>query len=246
MDLEMSDSQLRAPRALAADAVAWHTEIAARFDSRYEKSASFKERLAVWRDLITRYGGPKISVLDAGCGSGVFTVEAARRCRAVVGFDASSAMLEIAKRRTIGESNVALHQARLPDLGFLDGQIFDLIISSSVLEYLDDPWRAVDALTAHLAANGVLLLSVPNGDSLHRKAEALAYRFTGRPRYYAHVQYVPKASAFKAGLVERGFQIETLQYYGPAPVLSGLGRPFGLSQSTDTLFVLAARKAPLA
>jgi SAM-dependent methyltransferase len=242
----MSDQQLRASHASAADAVAWHTEIAARFDSRYEKSASFKERLAVWRALITRYGGPQISVLDAGCGSGVFTVEAARRCRAVVGFDASPAMLDIAKRRTEGESNVFLHQARLPDLEFLNGQTFDLIISSSVLEYLDDPWRAIDALNTHLAPGGVLLLSVPNGDSLHRKAEALAYRYTGRPRYYAHVQYVPKASDFQAGLVQRGFQIETLQYYGPAPVLSGLGRPLGLSQQTDTLFVLAARKAFLA
>lgn len=225
------------------DAVTWHSEIAARFDARYSLSPAFRERLAVWSSLIARYGGPSMHVLDAGCGSGVLTFVAARACASVVGFDASPEMLALARQKLRdGESaNVELLSARLPDLAFLGGRSFDLVMSSSVLEYMDDLWQSIDALTARVTPGGVLIVSLPNGQSIYRQAERLSYRLTGRPRYFAHVRHVPRQAEIAAGLHSRGFAIEEIRCYGPIPGLSPLSRKAGLARFSDNLFVVVAR-----
>ncbi len=226
------------------DAVAWHSEIAARFDERYSSSPAFRERLAVWSELIDRFGGSSSRVLDAGCGSGVLTMIAAQRCAEVAGFDASPEMLAIAQERARAEggANVELRIARLPDLTFLGEQRFDLVMSSSVLEYMDDLWQTVDALLTHLAPGGVLLISLPNGASLYRRAEQLSYKLSRRPRYFATVRHVPNPATIVDGLAARGLAVEEVRYYAPTPFLSKLMRPLGLARLIDHLFVVAARK----
>lgn len=228
----------------AADAVAWHSKIAAQFDERYSRSTAFRERLAVWSELIGIYGGPDKTVLDAGCGSGVLTGVAARSCASVVGFDASPDMLAIAEQRMRAEQlvNVELLDARLPNLAFLGERRFDLVMSSSVLEYMDDLWRTIDALAERTAPGGMLLVSLPNGASLYRRGERLAYQLTGWPRYFAYVKHMPMQSTITEGLVRCGFTIEDVRYYGSSPGLSRVGRRLGLARVTDHLFVVAARK----
>lgn len=229
----------------SSGAVAWHSEIAARFDERYARSRAFRERLAVWSDLIERYGGPSAHALDAGCGSGILTMVAARHCARVVAFDASPEMLDLARQKLDADAsaNVELLNAQLPDLAFLAERRFELVMSSSVLEYMDDLWLTIDALIARLTPGGVLLASLPNGASIYRGAERIAYRLTHRPRYLAHVRHVPNEAAIVDGLRARGLMLEDVRYYGPSPGLSALGRKVGLARFTDHLFVVAARKA---
>ena len=228
-----------------SDAVGWHSEIANQFDQRYRESPkSFRERFAVWCDLIAKYGGPTVCALDAGCGSGVFTVVAARTCSSVLAFDASPEMLALAdqKRRTLHTSNVELLNARLPELNFLGDRQFGLIMSSSVLEYMENIWQTIDALAVHLIPGGVLLVSLPNGASLYRQAERLSYKLTQRPRYFANVKHIPKMAVIVEGLQRRGFVVEERRYYAPTPGFSTLGRWVGLARYSDNLFVIAARK----
>lgn len=226
------------------DAVGWHSSIAADFDDRYAKSTSFRERFAVWSDLIAMYGGASIDVLDAGCGSGVLSVCAAARCNSVVAFDASAPMLEIAhsKVQRAGLTNVTILNAALPRLDFLGEQRFQLVMSSSVLEYMDDMWLTLDALARRVAPGGILLVSFPNGTSLYRKFEALSYRLTGRPKYFAHVRHVPPAQTILKGLEARGFSVEKWLYYAPTPLLSSFARKIGVARYSDNLYVVAARR----
>lgn len=226
------------------DAVGWHSSIATDFDERYAKSPSFRERFAIWSGLITTYGGPSIDVLDAGCGSGVLSMQAAQRCRSVVAFDASAPMLRLArdKFQRAGLTNVTVQEATLPQLQFLGDRRFQLVMSSSVLEYMDNMWLTLDALAQRVEPGGVLLVSFPNGTSLYRKCEALSYRVTGRPKYFAHVKHVPAARTIIKGLKARGFSVEECLYYAPAPLLSTLARRFGLEGYSDNLYVVAARR----
>lgn len=229
-----------------SDAVAWHSQIAARFDARYASSAAFRERLAVWSELIPRYCAPASAALDAGCGSGVLTMVAARTGARVIGFDASPEMLAIAQERALAEgaANVELRNARLPDLAFLGGRRFDLVMASSVLEYMDDLWQTIDALAAHVAPGGVLLVSLPNGASAYRWLERISFALVRRPRYFATVKHVPNPGTITDGLTARGLTVEEVRYYAPTPLLSRPMRQLGLARHIDHLFVVAARKAP--
>ncbi|MDH3740626.1 MAG: class I SAM-dependent methyltransferase [Hyphomicrobiales bacterium] len=217
-------------------AIDWHSEIAAEFDARYEFSPAFRERLDVWSALIDTYGGPDSDVLDAGCGSGVMTSAAAAKVKSVLGFDASPQMIGLARQRCKLLDNADFKVGRLGDRDIAAGRTFDVILCSSVLEYVDDLDGALDWLITKLKPGGILLVSMPNGASLYRKVERLAFKLTGRPRYYAHVRHVPMAAEFGLRLNGRELAVlETRHYAGPAMVRKLLGPHLG-----GNLFVVAA------
>ena len=226
-----------------SDAVAWHTAIARTFADRYNHSPAFREREAVWRSLIERYGKAGGHVLDAGCGSGIMAALAAGRASHVLAFDASPAMLALAAetlRPTAAK--VELQLGAMGDRTLLQGRSFDLILCSSVLEYVEDWWSAFHWLGSALAPGGTILFSMPNGQSLYRRAERAVFRLTGRPAYYRHVRAVPRLADIERGLHQRGFVLDDSRFYASAPVLSPVLRPLGLACYSDTLFVVAARR----
>jgi 2-polyprenyl-3-methyl-5-hydroxy-6-metoxy-1,4-benzoquinol methylase len=227
------------------DAVAWHSRIAKEFDAAYARSPAFRERLAVWSGLIERYADPNGDVLDAGCGSGVLSCLAARGARSVLGFDASPEMVELAeaRRQREGLANATFRVARLEDSDILAGRQFGLILCSSVLEYVNDYWHSVSWLATALAPTGVLVFSMPNGSSLYRRAERIAFRLTGRPVYYTHVRNVPRLGEVRAGLAARGLEVLALSYYAATPLLSSLARRANLQELADNLFVVACRRS---
>jgi len=55
---------------------------------------------------------------------------------------------------------------------------YDIIALWQVIEHLPDPWGVLDALTAHIAPGGILVIAAPNPDSLQ-------FRLFGR--YWAHL-----------------------------------------------------------
>lgn len=227
----------------AADAVEWHSAIAEGFEQGYQRSALFKERLLVWRSLVERFLPPGGAVLDAGCGSGVFSFLAAQTAGSVVGFDASPEMIAICRRKLAEqpEASVAFHLASLDRAGSL-GDHFDLVLCSSVLEYVDDLWDSIDLLANRLKPGGVLIFSMPNGMSGYRFIEKLAYRVTGKPGYFAHVRHVPTPGAIRRGVSQRRLELLDLRFYGAIPGLSSMARALGLPQLSDSLFVVAVRR----
>ncbi|MFF3127392.1 class I SAM-dependent methyltransferase [Streptomyces sp. NPDC057908] len=75
-------------------------------------------------------------ILDAGCGSGPLAAVLRERGAVVTGIDSSAGMLALARRR-LGD-DVALHVVDLCDpLPFDDG-VFDDVVASLVLHYLED------------------------------------------------------------------------------------------------------------
>ena len=134
-----------------------------------------REDFDLWFDAALRLAGLRLdpagatwSVLDAGCGEGLFTHEIAHRYpRArVVGFDVDARAVAVAGQRCARQPNVALsvHDVRQPILGSVPAAHgFDLAVLWLVLPYLPDRRTVLANLAATLRPGGVLLLgNVPD------------------------------------------------------------------------------------
>lgn len=101
------------------------------------------------------------SILDLGCGAGTYlTHPVAARFPGirVVGVDSDEASIVYA-RQTFPLPN--LEFCRFDQLR--DGERFDMVIASEVIEHVEDPVTFLADIRARLNPDGVLLLTMPNG-----------------------------------------------------------------------------------
>ena len=108
------------------------------------------------------------TVLEIGCGTGMFTERFAATGARVVAVDISPDLLAKARHRRLPADRVRFEQRPFESLELSDPAIqpwaaagFDAIIGSSVLHHLDIP-RAVEACQRLLAAGGRLAFAEPN------------------------------------------------------------------------------------
>lgn len=226
------------------DAVDWHTSIAADFAAGYDRSPRFRERLVVWRDLIARYVHAGDRVIDAGCGAGTFSFEAAARGSHVEGIDGSPAMIELCRERARAEpdADVRFAVAMLDTLSERTAGCADVVMSSSVLEYLPNLQGEVAHLVRLLAPGGRLIVSVPNGASRYRRIERTAFRLTRRPRYYAHVRSTATASRLGAIFSACGLDMVVMIDYAVPPGPAWLRNLLGLERGGQMLLVAVGQK----
>jgi SAM-dependent methyltransferase len=153
-------------------------EMADFFDWRAQ-TESFRERerrfLEVGRLVLERSSAERPLCLDLGCGPGAISLALARLGFDTIGVDSSAAMVELAtKAATESVEGNGRCTFECMDLGqFLEGFSgqADLIVSSSVFEYLEDPTRALERVARRLRAGGTFATSVPNPRSIYRWVE---------------------------------------------------------------------------
>jgi magnesium-protoporphyrin O-methyltransferase len=115
-------------------------------------------------------------ILDAGCGTGMLAIEAARRGAEVVGIDVSPQLIEIGKERLPEDvkGKISLHAGDMLDAGFGD---FDHIVSMDVLiHYESDQIAAATAKLAERTRHSMLFTFAP-GTPLLRTARAIGQFF---------------------------------------------------------------------
>jgi arsenite methyltransferase len=118
------------------------------------RSADIRRRRQLVYDLLGAQPGDR--VLDAGCGPGFYVAELLDRVGpggAVVGVDASPAMLAVAAHRVEGRAGVELHESDVTSLPVPDGA-FDRVLSVQVLEYVEDVDRGLRELHRVLRPGG--------------------------------------------------------------------------------------------
>lgn len=100
-----------------------------------------------------------LKILDVGCGTGaMITIPLGRKGYRILGIDTDAKSIEAAK----SNETDTMHFQCVP-LDTLEEKNFDVIICSEVLEHLSDPEALLLSLRNHLADNGILLLTTPNG-----------------------------------------------------------------------------------
>ncbi len=76
-------------------------------------------------------------VLDAACGPGFYASELLKRGAEVVGFDQSSAMIDLAIDRVGSQADLRVHDLAAP-LSWLEDATFDLIVVALAINYVDE------------------------------------------------------------------------------------------------------------
>ena len=94
-----------------------------------------------------------------------------------VGVDISKEMVGEAQSRVTSENatRLSFRQGTVESLR-TENVKYDLVVSFSVLEYVEDDLAALDILTSLVKPDGVLVLSVPNKSGLVRKLEGLSFK----------------------------------------------------------------------
>jgi 2-polyprenyl-3-methyl-5-hydroxy-6-metoxy-1,4-benzoquinol methylase len=159
------------------------------------------------------------SVLDVGCGSGVYSVDFARRgAGRVVGVDFSAGMLSLA-RKEAEEYAVAdvcqFIQANFLDLSFPEP--FDVSIAMGVFDYLPDPLTFLRKMAA--ATTGKVIASFPGHSPVRERLRRLRYRVGRKGDVYFYSEADVRRLATEAGFAR--FSLVPVRSSGTGFVLVG-------------------------
>ena len=140
---------------------------------------------AIEKDLLQRLWAPGApqSVLEVGCGTGLFLEWFARGGHQVTGLDPSPYMLNVARRRVPGR--VALDRGCAEHLPYEDNA-FDTVALITTLEFVDDPKIALQE--ALRVARRHVLLGTLNKYSVATCQHRL--RRLWKPSIYSHARFL--------------------------------------------------------
>lgn len=102
------------------------------------------------------------NILDAGCGTGNFSIKLAQKGATVTGIDVSEEMLKIAAEKTNTLNlPLAFKEMDLYNLEFPDNH-FDAVFSMAAFEFIKEPIKAFKELFRVLKPKGQLLIGTIN------------------------------------------------------------------------------------
>lgn len=158
--------------------------------------------------------------LDAGCGNGSLTAWLAGKGYPVRGIDVAEDGIAQASRH---HASIAFEvRSVYEDLADLhDGQGFDLIVSSEVIEHLFAPARFVANLYANLKPGGLLIITTPYHGYLKNLALSLADgwdRHVHSAKEGGHIKFFSERSMADL-LMAAGFVDLTFSNAGRMPLL---------------------------
>ena len=225
------------------NAIDFHNDRALEFDSRYTLSKAFQERFHVWTRLFERYITATDQVIDLGCGSGIFSNYLARKGCVVTGIDGSEAMIALCRRKRTS-TRVQFAVGTLPLKTLTQFPLQDVVVMSSILEYLSDMNGMLKQARLLLKPDGLLLISIPNQQSLYRKVERQLFRLLARPAYYQYIRNTATEITFNRQLTEAGFTPVETDYFSGQDPISRVLKPFLSAPYVNNLLVGVFRKTP--
>jgi ubiquinone/menaquinone biosynthesis C-methylase UbiE len=96
-------------------------------------------------------------ILDAGCGSGIYTKILAEKGAKVQGLEISGEMLRLARKHCEG-LGITFKQGSIDNLPYPNNS-FDVVVASLVIHYLKNPEKAFREFNRVLKKNGTLIFS---------------------------------------------------------------------------------------
>jgi SAM-dependent methyltransferase len=172
-----------------------------RFNPIFERMTRWFRRRRV--HVIRRLTKPG-AVLDVGCGRG-FTLSFLRDIGyRTVGVELSP-HAALHARETLGLDVRAGDFLRLP----FTAEEFEVIIFWHSLEHLAEPGRALDRARELLRPGGLLVIAVPNFESMQSLASGRRWFHLDVPRHYVHFS----ARGLRDALRRRGFRVVDIAHF---------------------------------
>ncbi len=125
--------------------------------------APFEDILGKYQTLILREFCKGKTLLDIGCGDGTLCSNLVDKFEKVYGIDENQNLIHKA-RKLIPTGNFTVNKIE----NYYPIQKFDTIIMISVLEHISNPKKILTTISKWLSDNGVLIIHVPNANSLNR------------------------------------------------------------------------------
>jgi len=98
-------------------------------------------------------------LLDAGCGTGIYSFSLAKRAKRIYALDISREKIEYLKKEN-SFKNIKFEAGDLSTIKFPEGK-FQIIICSDVLEHIKKDWAAFKNIAKSLAPEGKFIITVP-------------------------------------------------------------------------------------
>ena len=178
-----------------------------KYHDRYAKSYFSK---LDWKfDLLIKYSDEDSLVLDAGCGTGNYSIPLSPHVKSIVGIDITQSMLNEAWLK-IAQSdikNVSIFRADMNRTG-LPNNHFDLIFSYSTLYYIKEIKDVIEEIHRVLKPGGKAVLDFGNKYSVENYWSAYCYDI---PQFNVSRRDIKKV------LADKGLDIIEEKYYQLIP-----------------------------
>ena len=161
-------------------------------------------------DILAPFLTSNASLLEVGCGTGVFLDIAQKRGHKVLGIDLSHDAVEYAQRAF----GVDARTGRLEEVELPSGE-FDAVTMWDLIEHVDAPRSVLAEARRILRDGGILVLETPNVSSLLNRMAHLMQRLrwtlpVGRLYGLGHLYYFSPRTISRL-LQETGFTVERIE-----------------------------------
>ncbi len=229
---------------MSSGATGFFSNTSESFQGSYSTDPDFLERRALWSGLIAKYAIGKKTALDLGCGPGILTKELISAKLSVTAVDGSPEMVALCKKNTATDETIAasyLHDY-LPQLPKLAQNQFELLLCSSVLEYVDDLSGSINRISELLLPGGIAIISMPNRKSLYRKFETVKFMISGRPEYRSYVKHMLSQDELSKIAQASGLMAKEFHFYGNGGGLAARASAFLPHSMRKNLFLIVFEK----
>ena len=230
------------------EAISYHDELSSYWNKKYSNE-SFEARIERFKDLTEFIDlSPNRIIYDIGCGSGFLLKEGYYSPQhKYVCFDGSSKMLAEAVLNFEGLENVFFSEVIIDsntDWDYIVNQNLgypDVIVASSLVEYLDDHEQFINSMLEILKVGGLLVFTIPNADSRLRRMQKVVRNvskiFGINVFSYMEVSKCDLSENELQRLLKKHQNIRA-NYYLPKSVI----KVFGLKFKVSSLFYVKIRK----
>lgn len=159
------------------------------------------------------------TALEVGCADGLSTSQIVKHFERVVVVEGSKRYVEVIQKKIVGKAQ--FHLSLFED--FETEKKFDTIFLLSILEHVKDPQLILKKARSMLSEDGVILITVPNAGSLHRRVGVLmgllksCEDFSDSDREIGH-RRVYSLKNLRNELIKAKLKIENLEGIGTKPL----------------------------
>jgi len=165
------------------DSIYGHTNTRGSFDKLMDKLFR-RSMLLRFNETLLHTAKPSIhTILDVGCGSGVYCVEFLKQGKEVVGLDIAEGMLEIAKQKTADYSDPGKISFILS--GYMEYEFqrkFDAAVLMGFFDYIKEPIELIKKLEKDVTKE--IYMSFPKKGGFLTWQRKLRYNMRNCPLYF--------------------------------------------------------------